>query len=90
MVHIEQTQTTRPAPTVLDGYRALPGTYDEMVEAGGMTRPHAQMVASLLGHMSADSFARCQALAELTLAKRGVTFSVYSDDRGTEKVMPVT
>ena len=36
-----------------------------------------------------DSFARCQALAELSLAQRGVTFSVYSDERGTEKVMPV-
>ncbi|MES1206420.1 MAG: circularly permuted type 2 ATP-grasp protein, partial [Pseudomonadota bacterium] len=36
-----------------------------------------------------DTFARCQALAELSLAQRGVTFSVYSDSRGTEKVMPV-
>ncbi len=47
------------------------------------------MVGSLLANMSADSFARCQALAELSLAQRGVTFSVYSDERGTEKVMPV-
>ena len=47
------------------------------------------MVANLLANMSSDTFARCQALAELALAQRGVTFSVYSDDRGTEKVMPV-
>ncbi|HMC94155.1 MAG TPA: circularly permuted type 2 ATP-grasp protein [Polyangia bacterium] len=47
------------------------------------------MVANLLANMNADTFARCQALAELALAQRGVTFSVYSDDRGTEKVMPV-
>ena len=39
--------------------------------------------------MTPETFARCQALAELALAQRGVTFSVYSDQRGTEKVMPV-
>src|SRR5580692_206389 len=89
MVLIEQGATRLPTSTVLDGYRALNGTYDELVEAGGKTRQHAQMVANLLGNMNADTFARCQALAELALAQRGVTFSVYSDDRGTEKVMPV-
>lgn len=89
MVLIEQEATRPPASTVLDGYRALPGTYDELVEAAGGTRKHASMVANLLANMNADTFARCQALAELALAQRGVTFSVYSDDRGTEKVMPV-
>jgi uncharacterized circularly permuted ATP-grasp superfamily protein len=89
MVLIEQEATRLPASTILDGYRALDGTYDELVEAAGGTRKHALMVANLLANMNADTFARCQALAELALAQRGVTFSVYSDDRGTEKVMPV-
>jgi uncharacterized circularly permuted ATP-grasp superfamily protein len=75
--------------TLLGGYHALDGTYDELVEASGATRQHANMVALLLEKMTPDTFARCQALAELALAQRGVTFSVYSDDRGTEKVMPV-
>jgi uncharacterized circularly permuted ATP-grasp superfamily protein len=84
------TQPTRaPAPGVLDGYTPLPGTYDELVDEKGVTRPHGQMLAGMLRHMSADAFARCQALAEMSLAQRGVTFSVYSDARGTEKVMPV-
>src|SRR4029077_3708777 len=58
-------------------------------ESAGATRQHALMVANLLSKMTPDTFARSQALAELSLAQRGVTFSVYSDDRGTEKVMPV-
>ena len=93
-------EQARQPPTRLPGFEwrpprfstatsALDGTYDELVEAAGATRQHAQMVASLLAKMTADTFARCQALAELALAQRGVTFSVYSDDRGTEKVMPV-
>ena len=89
MVLIEQEATRLPASSILDGYRALDGTYDELVEAAGGTRKHALMVANLLANMNADTFARCQALADLALAQRGVTFSVYSDDRGTEKVMPV-
>ena len=82
------TVTGIPA-TLLNGYHALDGTYDELVEANGATRQHANMVAHLLEKMTPDTFARCQALAELALAQRGVTFSVYSDERGTEKVMPV-
>ncbi len=88
-MHIEQEGSRLPTPTILDGYRALDGTYDELVDSAGGTRKHALMVANLLANMNADTFARCQALAELALAQRGVTFSVYSDERGTEKVMPV-
>jgi uncharacterized circularly permuted ATP-grasp superfamily protein len=85
-----QIEPARPdIAAILTGYRALDGTYDELVESEGATRRHAQMVATLLANMTPETFARCQALAELALAQRGVTFSVYSDDRGTEKVMPV-
>ena len=85
-----QLEPARPdAVAILTGYRALDGTYDELVESEGGTRRHAQMVATLLANMTPETFARCQALAELALAQRGVTFSVYSYNRGTEKVMPV-
>lgn len=87
LVLLQQSQ--EQAATILGGYRALDGAYDELVEANGQTRAHAQMVASLLANMTPETFARCQALAEIALAQRGVTFSVYSDSRGTEKVMPV-
>ena len=87
-MQIEQARSDAAA-AILDGYRALEGTYDELVGSEGDTRKHALMVASLLANMTPETFARCQALAELALAQRGVTFSVYSDNRGTEKVMPV-
>jgi uncharacterized circularly permuted ATP-grasp superfamily protein len=82
-------ETKAPASQIFEGYRTIDGTYDELVEAGGKTRQHAQVVANILANMTPDTFARCQALAELALAQWGVTFSVYSDQRGTEKVMPV-
>ena len=42
----------------------------------------------MLANMTPDSFARSQALAELALPQQGVTFSVYGDQRGTEKIFP--
>jgi len=78
-----------PSSQLFAGYHPLDGTYDELVEQGGRTRDHARVVANILANMTPDTFARSQALAELALAQWGVTFSVYSDQRGTEKVMPV-
>src|SRR5258708_39600896 len=43
----------------------------------------------MLDGLTPEAFQRCQSLAELALVQQGVTFSVYSDQRGTEKVMPV-
>jgi uncharacterized circularly permuted ATP-grasp superfamily protein len=73
---------------LLDGYRPLDGTHDELVDSGGRPRAHAGLAAELLNSFSPQAFARCQALAELSLAEQGVTFSVYSDQKGTEKIMP--
>jgi uncharacterized circularly permuted ATP-grasp superfamily protein len=74
---------------LLDGYRPLEGTWDELIDAAGVPRPHARIAANLLGGLTPEDFARCQSLADLELVEQGVTFSVYSDQRGTEKVMPV-
>ena len=82
-------EPSAPPDQLFAGYKPIAGTYDELVESGGKTRDHARVVANILANMTPDAFARSQALAELALAQKGVTFSVYSDQRGTEKVMPV-
>ena len=74
---------------LLRGYGALPDAYDELVDAAGVPRPHARVATEMLNGLSPEGFQRCQSLAELSLVQQGVTFSVYSDQRGTEKVMPV-
>jgi uncharacterized circularly permuted ATP-grasp superfamily protein len=55
---------------------------------GGSPRPPFARVAQLLAGMRPDEFARAQALAEHALLQQGVTFSVYGDSRGTEKIFP--
>jgi uncharacterized circularly permuted ATP-grasp superfamily protein len=82
-----QSQQQGPVAGLFDGYPPLPGTYDEMFE-GGVPRPPFARVAQLLAKMSAEELARAQQLAEAALLQQGVTFSVYGDSRGTEKIFP--
>lgn len=84
-----QSQSQGPLAGLFDRYpqAALPGTYDEMFD-GDRARPPFARVAALLAKMSPDELARAQQLAETALLQQGVTFSVYGDARGTEKIFP--
>ena len=57
----------------LDEYEVDPASFDEMFEPGGGVRPE---------YRAGD------ALADLLLRNQGVTFTVYSDSAGIEKVFP--
>ncbi len=74
---------------MFENYQPLPGTYDELMLAEGSARPHARRAYDMLNALSAGELARYQALAELSLYNQGVTFSVYADTRGTEKIFPI-
>ena len=74
---------------LFDTYRPLPGTHDELVDGAGAPHPHARRAIGLLDALTPQQFARYQSLAELSLFNQGVTFSVYSDKRGTEKIFPI-
>jgi uncharacterized circularly permuted ATP-grasp superfamily protein len=76
-------------PSLLTGYRPLSGSFDELIAADGTPRPYAEAACALLAKLDAPEFTRCQSLAELSLYNQGVTFSVYSDQRGTEKIFPI-
>jgi len=82
-----QSQSQGPLAGLFDSYPALPGTYDEMFDAQTPRAAFAR-VAALLAKMRPEELARAQALAETALLHQGVTFSVYGDSRGTEKIFP--
>ncbi len=72
----------------LDEYRKEPNFYDEMFEAGGKVRPLYSPLAERLGTMGdAELRRRCE-MADLLLRNQGVTFTVYSEKEGIEKVFP--
>jgi uncharacterized circularly permuted ATP-grasp superfamily protein len=79
---------------VFADYRPLPNTYDELfVPTGtsgiGRPRPNVTRLLEPLLRMAADEFAHRAELAHLSLLNQGVTFSVYSDSAGVEKVFPM-
>jgi uncharacterized circularly permuted ATP-grasp superfamily protein len=70
-------------------YPLLPGTWDEVFAGPGEVRAPFRRAMDALAGRDRAALARDQGLAERALLSQGVTFSVYSDDRGTEKVFPV-
>jgi uncharacterized circularly permuted ATP-grasp superfamily protein len=62
--------------------------YDEMFSAPGVVRPHYQSLLKRFSEMVDGDIERKQALATNTFLNQGVTFTVYSDDQGTERIFP--
>jgi uncharacterized circularly permuted ATP-grasp superfamily protein len=62
--------------------------YDELYDGSGTPRPHYAQVAAVLGRIGREEIlARVQAI-NTALLQRGVTFTVYADSAGTERVFP--
>src|SRR3954471_8603520 len=74
---------------LFDSYQNLAGSFDEMFADSRTLRAHTQRLHAMLNGLTPSEFARHQGLAELSLFNQGVTFSVYSDKRGTEKIFPI-
>jgi len=62
--------------------------YDEMFSAPGVPRPHYQKVLERFQAMRPEEFERKRSLAASTFLNQGITFTVYSDNQGTERIFP--
>ena len=81
------TEQTNQPNNLLDGY--VPDDFfDEMVAGTGEVRPHYRRFQELFAGMSLKEFTqRCQSV-DLAFLRQGVTFNVYGDSQGTEKIFP--
>jgi len=72
---------------LLDQYE--PGDFfDEMFEAQGNPRPHYSLLAERFATMDLAELERKRILAERSYLNQGITFTVYSGEEGTERIMP--
>ncbi len=62
--------------------------FDELMDANGCVRPYYQPVAERFSRMSPEELEQKVKSLELLFLKQGVTFTVYGDERGTERVFP--
>ena len=66
-----------------------PGNFfDEVFAREGEVRPHYGSVVGSVGTLDSRAFARKQQSADVAFLKQGVTFTVYGDDQGTERIFP--
>ena len=72
---------------LLDDYKAA-ALFDELVDEQGKVRPYYQGVADRLAGLSQEELSQKIRSLELLFLKQGITFTVYGDDRGTERVFP--
>ena len=73
--------------TGFDGYNT-DGFYDEMFAPDGSARPAVQMLVERIESFPEGELNRRQIAAEHALLRMGITFNVYADEQGVEKIFP--
>lgn len=76
------------ASQALDANYQPNGFYDEMLAAPGEPRPAYRRLYEQLRRLGADELERRHGLAMEMFRNHGITFAVYPDAQGTEKVFP--
>jgi uncharacterized circularly permuted ATP-grasp superfamily protein len=79
------------------GFAALPGlfttyelggAYDEMFEANGQPRPQYRALFARLLELRPEDLRKRQRDADRAFLQQGITFTVYGDNAGTERIFP--
>src|SRR5512137_164794 len=66
----------------------MASAYDEMYDSGGVVRAHYGEFERWLGEQTPESMRFKRAEADLVFRRVGITFAVYGDDAGTERLIP--
>lgn len=62
--------------------------YDEMFAGPGTPRPHYRALFQRLLELPPEELRKSQQAADLSFLHQGITFTVYGNDEGTERVFP--
>jgi uncharacterized circularly permuted ATP-grasp superfamily protein len=66
----------------------LGAPYDEMFARGGAVREHYAALDARLSVLPPEELQRRQQACELSFLHQGITFTVYSDNQSTERIIP--
>jgi uncharacterized circularly permuted ATP-grasp superfamily protein len=62
--------------------------YDEMFDPEGQPRPDCQPLYARMQTLSSDDLIRRQRAADRSMVQLGITFNVYGDQQGRERIIP--
>jgi len=68
----------------------LDGAYDEMFDRTGQARPQCRALVEDLLAASLPRLRQHQTEADTAFLTQGITFTVYGDEAGTERIFPTT
>ncbi len=66
----------------------LGAAYDESFSAPGLPRPNYEALYRYLVQLPADELKHRQSAADLAFLQQGITFTVYAENQGTERIFP--
>src|SRR5258708_3903367 len=64
------------------------GCFDEMLDEQGVARAHYRSFHRLFEQFRADEFEHRRHSVDLAFLRQGITFNVYGDSQGAEKIFP--
>ena len=74
--------------SILDKTYPLRDFYDEMFASPNEIRPHYRVLHDYLQTLSPADFAERRRLADTTFLNQGITFTVYGEEQGVERIFP--
>jgi uncharacterized circularly permuted ATP-grasp superfamily protein len=87
VLRIKPTSAPAPFPPPFLTY-LFDHAYDEMFETPGVPRSHYQALFRTLLDLPAEELKKIQQAADLSFLHQGITFTVYGNEQGTERVFP--
>ena len=72
-----------------DNYQLEASVYDEMFEAAGAPREHCRDLHEALDQLSAEQLSSIQERVTRSFSNEGISFTVYGDEEGGERIIPV-
>ncbi|HZB47180.1 MAG TPA: circularly permuted type 2 ATP-grasp protein [Pyrinomonadaceae bacterium] len=81
------SEPTAPSGALFSSY-LLDAAFDEMFRAEAEPRAAYRALYERLLQLSADALRNRQRAADLAFLNQGITFTVYGDDEGTERIFP--
>jgi uncharacterized circularly permuted ATP-grasp superfamily protein len=84
---VSSTSSSLPRQGLFSGY-GLDAAYDEMFEGAGRPHAHCRPLFEDLRAATAAELGQRQVEADRAFLTQGITFTVYGDDQGTERIFP--
>jgi uncharacterized circularly permuted ATP-grasp superfamily protein len=69
-------------------WKAARGGFDEAFAPAGTPRPHYKKLLSILKSFPSEEIERRERLQRLSLLNQGITFTVYGEKEGVERIFP--